>query len=101
MRYENRIKEIKRNNNDSKLKKQINMNEIKKDFLPFVSALKTAILHSQLKAARVVNTELVQLYFVLGAALSIKIKQANWGDKVLENVSNELKKELINIKENE
>lgn len=74
------------------------MNEIRKDFLPFVSALKTAILHSQLKAARAVNTELVQLYFVLGAALSIKIKQANWGDKVLENVSNELKKELKSLK---
>ena len=74
------------------------MIETEKDFLPFVSVLKTAILRSQLKAAKAVNTELVQLYFVLGAALSSKLKQANWGDKVLENVSKELQKELKGLR---
>lgn len=74
------------------------MIETEKDFLPFVTTLKTAILHSQLKAAKAVNTELVQLYFVLGAVLSAKIKQANWGDKVLENVSKELQKELKGLR---
>lgn len=74
------------------------MSETQKDLLPFVTTLKTAILHSQLNAVKAVNTELVQLYFVLGAALSAKIKQANWGDKVLENVSKELQKELKGLR---
>ena len=85
-------------NHEVKFKKHGKMNEIEKDLLPFVSTLKTAILHSQLKAAKAVNTQLVQLYFVLGAALSAKIKQANWGDKVLENVSKELQRELKGLK---
>lgn len=64
----------------------------------FVKALKTAVLQSQYNAAKAVNTEIVQLYFVLGAAISKKVKHANWGDKVIETISNELQKELKGLK---
>jgi predicted nuclease of restriction endonuclease-like (RecB) superfamily len=64
----------------------------------FVKTLKTAVLQSQYKAAKAVNTEIVQLYFVLGAAISKKVKQASWGDKVIETISNELQKELKGLK---
>jgi predicted nuclease of restriction endonuclease-like (RecB) superfamily len=64
----------------------------------FTSAIKTAILHSQVNAVKAVNTQLVQLYFVLGAAISAKSKEAKWGDKVLENISKELQKELKGLK---
>ena len=65
---------------------------------PFVHALKFTIQHSQLKAAKAVNTELVQLYFVLGAAISKKVEEAKWGDKVLETISAELQKELKGLR---
>lgn len=68
------------------------------DIQPFVHLLKSAIQHSQLKAAKAVNTELVQLYFVLGAAISKKVKEAQWGDKVLESISGELQKELKGLR---
>jgi hypothetical protein len=68
------------------------------DIQPFVSSLKAAIQLSQLKAVKAVNTSLVQLYFVLGAAISVKTKQANWGDKILEKISKELQKELKGLK---
>ncbi|MDD2634798.1 MAG: PDDEXK nuclease domain-containing protein [Bacteroidales bacterium] len=71
-----------------------NSNDIKL----FTGVLKTAILHSQYNAAKSVNSELVQLYFLLGAAISKKVKQANWGDKVLETISAELQKELKGLK---
>lgn len=64
----------------------------------FVKALKTAVLQSQYNAAKAVNTEIVQLYFVLGAAISKKVRQARWGDKVLEKISQELQNELKGLK---
>lgn len=69
-----------------------------KDIMKFVGALKLAILNSQYKAARAINSEMVQLYYVLGAAIAKKIAEANWGDKVLENVSIQLQKELKGLK---
>ncbi len=68
------------------------------DINRFIGALKHSILQSQYNAARLVNTQLVQLYFFLGAAISQKVKQANWGDKVLETISSELQKELKHLK---
>lgn len=64
----------------------------------FVTVLKSTIQYSQLKAARLVNTELVQLYFMLGAAISKKVEKAQWGDKVLATISAELQKELKGLK---
>ena len=64
----------------------------------FVYFLKSAIQQSQLKAAKAVNTEMVQLYFVLGAAIAKKAEEAQWGDKVLESISNELQKELKGLR---
>ncbi len=74
---------------------EINMN---KDLTHFVTALKSTILQSQYNAAKAVNSAMVQLYFVLGGAISNKVKQANWGDKALENIALELQKELKGLK---
>lgn len=68
------------------------------DIQSFVGSLKAAIQHSQLKAVKAVNTYLLELYFVLGAAISVKTKQANWGDKVLEKISKELQKEVKGLR---
>lgn len=65
---------------------------------PFIHLLKTTIQHSQLQAAKAVNVQLVQLYFVLGAAISKKSAAAQWGDKVLETVAAELQKELKGLR---
>jgi predicted nuclease of restriction endonuclease-like (RecB) superfamily len=74
------------------------MKETQPDIAQFVGALKQTILQSQYNAAKLVNTQLVQLYFFLGAAISRKAQQANWGDKVLETISAELQKELKHLR---
>lgn len=74
------------------------MNENLTDISKFIGVLKQSILQSQYNAAKLVNTQLVQLYYFLGAAISHKAKQANWGDKVLETISAELQKELKHLK---
>ncbi|MDA3816349.1 MAG: PDDEXK nuclease domain-containing protein [Prolixibacteraceae bacterium] len=68
------------------------------DITQFIGALKQTILQSQYNAAKLVNTQLVQLYYLLGAAISNKAKQAKWGDKVLETISAELQKELKHLR---
>ena len=74
------------------------MKEPQPDITQFIGALKQTILQSQYNAAKLVNTELVQLYYFLGAAISRKAKQANWGDRVLETISAELQKELKHLR---
>lgn len=69
-----------------------------KDISRFIGALKQTILQSQYSAAKQVNKQLVQLYYFLGASISKKTEQANWGDKVLETISSELQKELKHLK---
>ncbi len=64
----------------------------------FISELKSAILSSRLKAARLVNKELLKLYLVIGSKITHRTEQQSWGSKVLEQVANELQKELPGLK---
>lgn len=69
-----------------------------KDYLTWISELKKKVRSAQIKAAVVVNRELILFYWDLGMMLSEKIKSSNWGDKVLKNVSKELKNEFPEMK---
>lgn len=64
----------------------------------FIVELKSAILKSRYNAARLVNRELIILYFKIGAKISIETKKQVWGSKVLEQISNELQNELPGLK---
>ncbi|MGL4631936.1 MAG: PDDEXK nuclease domain-containing protein [Leadbetterella sp.] len=61
------------------------------DYKNWISELKLKIHSAQIKASIAVNKELIFFYWDLGKILSYKIKSSNWGDKVLENVSKDLK----------
>ena len=69
-----------------------------KDYLTWITELKKKVRSSQIKAAIAVNKELILFYWDLGKMLSEKIKSSNWGDKVLKNVSTELKNEFPEMK---
>ena len=71
------------------------MDKLDKDF---IKELKSAILHSRYIAARIVNKELITLYYNIGKRINEKTDEQNWGSKVLEQVSNELQKELPGLK---
>lgn len=64
----------------------------------FIKELKTAILQSRYQAARVVNKELIRLYYNIGRKISVNTKKMAWGSKVLDQISNELQKELPGLK---
>lgn len=64
----------------------------------WISELKLKVRSAQIKAAMAVNKELILFYWDLGNMLSEKIQSSNWGDKVLENVSKDLKEEFPEMK---
>lgn len=60
----------------------------------WLSEIKTKIRSAQIKAALSANTVLIEFYWDLGKMLSEKIKAGNWGDKIMERVSGDLKEEF-------
>lgn len=63
-----------------------------------VFELKNSILNSRYHAARLVNKELVSLYFEIGKKISTAAQKEAWGSKVLEQISAELQKELPGLR---
>jgi uncharacterized Zn finger protein len=52
--------------------------------------LKTRIQGSQIKAAIKVTAELLLLYWQLGEEIILKQKESEWGDAVINQLSNDL-----------
>lgn len=64
----------------------------------WLAELKDKIRSSQVKAALKVNIELLALCWELGASITQRQAQANWGDKVITQLSEDLSKEFTDIK---
>ena len=62
------------------------------DYAAFVADLKTRIASARLTAARAVNSELVGLYWDIGAVIREKQAAQGWGDAVVERLSSDLKR---------
>ena len=68
------------------------------EFRSWVSQLKKDIRSAQVKAAIKVNTELLRLYWRMGADICEKQKSAIWGDGWLKELSRELMAEFPDMK---
>lgn len=69
-----------------------------RDFKQWVSDLKKDIRSSQVKAIVKVNTEMLRLYWRMGAEICEKQKTASWGDGWLKELSRELMSEFPDMK---
>lgn len=74
------------------------LNHLDADYKIWISELKLKIRSTQIKAAIAVNSVLIQFYWDLGKMIAEKQKQSNWGDKLLEKISNDLKEEFPEMK---
>ena len=63
----------------------------------WISELKLKIRSSQIKAAVAVNSTLINFYWELGKMITEKQHQSSWGDKLLEQVSSDLREEFPDI----
>lgn len=67
-------------------------------YLEFISKIKNRYQSAQLKAASIVNTEMIQFYWQLGIDILEKQQNSVWGSKFLDQLSIDLQKEFAGAK---
>ena len=67
------------------------------EYSKFIKSLKAKIRSAQIKAAVVVNSELIKLYWEIGKEIVKKQEQEGWGSKALEKVAKDLQNEFPGI----
>ena len=73
-------------------------NVLKDEYKDWIIELKKKVRTSQLKAAVILNSALIEFYWDLGKIISSKIKEAAWGDKIVEQISKDLRDEFPQMK---
>jgi predicted nuclease of restriction endonuclease-like (RecB) superfamily len=68
------------------------------DYNALVNDLSGLIRQSRYQAAKLVNREVLHLYFGAGKLLSERISRADWGDKILNFISNDIQKNFPGIR---
>jgi predicted nuclease of restriction endonuclease-like (RecB) superfamily len=74
------------------------LNHLSSDYKIWINELKLKIRSTQIKAAIAVNSVLIQFYWDLGKMIVDKQTQSTWGDKLLEQISKDLKDEFPEMK---
>ena len=67
-------------------------------YAPFVKELKERIRYAQSRAALAVNSALIELYWSIGQAIALQQESAQWGDGVLEQLSQDLRRDFPELK---
>jgi predicted nuclease of restriction endonuclease-like (RecB) superfamily len=68
------------------------------EYRTWIKALKSKIQLTRIKVALSVNAQLIELYWDLGKDIAEKLKSSNWGSKVIEQISTDLKHEFPELK---
>jgi hypothetical protein len=63
-----------------------------------VRAIKEAILESRYRAARLVNKEVLALYYAIGGYISVQSRTARWGTNAIGTISELLQQELPGLR---
>lgn len=62
-----------------------------KEYKELLSNLKERILSTRFKAAHAVNQQVIELYWQIGKKIIEKQEDTNWGDKLIDTLSNDLR----------
>ena len=68
------------------------------DYNIAVQTIKDAILRSQYQAAKLVNREMLSLYYGIGRYISANSREGFWGTGAIRTISEQLRKELPGLK---
>ena len=63
-----------------------------------LSTLKAEVTQARLRAQRIVNTQLLQLYWTIGDAILAQQRAEDWGGKVIERLAADLRAEFPDMK---
>ena len=69
-----------------------------KQYSDAIQAIKQAILQSRYTAARLVNREMLALYYAVGEYISFNSRTNTWGTGALEFISQQLQQELPGLR---
>jgi len=67
------------------------------DYPTFLQGLKECIRQAQTRAALAVSRELLRLYWQIGRDLEAAVRQGRWGEKVIERVAADLRREFLGV----
>jgi predicted nuclease of restriction endonuclease-like (RecB) superfamily len=67
-------------------------------YATLLATLKQEIATARIKAHLAVNKEMIMLYWRIGHQILERQKVEGWGSKVIENISNDLRKEFPEMK---
>ena len=67
-------------------------------YIQILKEIKSDILHSRYRIARLANSELLFLYYKIGAKISEKVAVEKWGSKTLQKLSDDLQKEMPGLR---
>ncbi|MCM1142113.1 MAG: PDDEXK nuclease domain-containing protein [Muribaculum sp.] len=68
------------------------------DYTAAVNTIKNAILRSQYQAAKLVNREMLSLYYGIGRYISANSREGFWGTGAIKAISERLRKELPGLR---
>ena len=68
------------------------------DYNIAVQTIKDAILRSQYQATKLVNREMLSLYYGIGRYISANSREGFWGTGAIRTISEKLRKELPELK---
>ena len=63
-----------------------------------VQQIKSAILESQLEAARAANKQMLSLYYAVGKFVSENSRKGTWGTGAIDTISAQLKREMPGLR---
>ena len=67
---------------------------IDSEYIEWLKAIKQQIRSTKIRMIKTANTELIHFYWRLGQIISLKLKEQNWGDKVINKLSIDLRNEF-------
>jgi predicted nuclease of restriction endonuclease-like (RecB) superfamily len=65
-----------------------------KEYIKFLNDLKSKIKQAQYQAYRIVNKELINLYWDIGKSIVEKQEKLGWGQKIIQQLAEDLQKEF-------
>ena len=71
---------------------------IDKDYLRLLLKIKSKIRSTQVRAALAANSALIEFYYYLGGMIVEKQAQSSWGDKLVQQLSEDLRAEFPEMK---
>ena len=74
------------------------MNDVQPSYIEFIARLKKVIQDARLQTIQTVNQQLLLLYWQIGDRILQMQNTEGWGTKVIDRISNDLKKEFSDMK---